>query len=593
MVASIDKTKKVVYVCSGSGCTAAKSQEIIDIMQNELLELGCDVEIIKTGCFGICSKGPMMVTEPDGSFYVKLSTENAARIAKEHLHEGNPVKQFLYRVGRDIISLDNADFYKSQERVALKRSGKIDPKDIDAYIADNGFLALEKTFKMGASDTINLIKESGLKGRGGGGFLTGEKWEIAGLTPADKRYIICNADEGDPGSFMDRAIIEGDPFSIIEALTIAAYAVNSNQGYIYIRPEYSLAIELLKNAINLSTEKGYLGDNILGSGFDFSIEIRYGAGTFVGGEETAIINTLEGKRGVPNIRATHPSREGLFGYPTIINNVETLTNVPKIIAQGADWYRSFGSKESAGTKIFGVSGNIANIGLVEVPFGTTIRELIDMCGGIPRGRALKAVHIGGPSGGTIPASLIDTPLEYEKIRELGAMIGSGDFIVLDERKCMVHFAKFFMEFLAEESCGKCSPCRIGVMRMKEILTKICEGQASMKDLAELEELTDMVSELSMCGLGKEAPNPVTSTLKYFRDEYIAHIEGHKCQAGECEKLTTLVIENNCIGCTKCAQVCPVAAISGDPRSIHILDPEVCINCNSCVEACPVDAIRTA
>jgi len=538
--------------------------------------------------------GPIVVTQPDDCFYYRISPDDIAEIVRDHIVGGTPVDRLLYKNtdSGEAVSLFEADFYKKQQRVALSRCGIIAPEEIDDFIEYDGFKALEKALKsMSGDDVIEVIKASGLRGRGGAGFPTGTKWGFTKKAAGIKKYIVCNADEGDPGAFMDRSILEGDPLSIIEAMAIAGYAIGSDEGYIYVRAEYPLAIHRLEIAIKQALERGFLGRQILGTDFSFNVHIRYGAGAFVCGEETALISSIEGKRGAPRLRPPFPAQKGLFDCPTLINNVETFANIGKIITQGADWYRSIGTAGSPGTKVFALGGNVNNIGLVEVPMGITLHEIIyDIGGGIPGGKNFKAAQTGGPSGGCIPAEHINTPIDYESLKEIGSMMGSGGLIIMDDSKCMVGIAKFFMQFMVEESCGKCAPCRLGQVRILEILDRITEGKGELKDIKELEELAEMIKELSFCALGQTAPNPLLTTLKYFRNEYLAHIVDKKCPAGECNALLIHGITDKCIGCTKCVKTCPTGAISGKVKEKHIIDQTKCIKCSACVIICPFEAI---
>ncbi|MCL1808417.1 MAG: NADH-quinone oxidoreductase subunit NuoF [Clostridiales bacterium] len=583
-----------VYVCAGTGCTSGKSPEIIENFRQELNASGLsDVKVIMTGCFGLCSMGPIVITQPDDCFYSRVAPKDVAEIVREHIAGGKPVHRLLFKGSRgEAVSLFEADFYKKQERVVLARCGLINPEEIDDYIEHGGFAALEKALKaMSSEEVVSVIKDSGLRGRGGAGFPTGKKWEFTMNAPGSKKYVVCNADEGDPGAFMDRSVLEGDPLSVVEAMTIAGYAVGADEGYIYVRAEYPLAIHRLQVAMGQALERGFLGNNILNTGFDFNLSIRYGAGAFVCGEETALLNSIEGKKGTPRLRPPFPAVKGLFGCPTLINNVETYANICKIITSGADWFRSMGTPGSPGTKVFALGGNVNNIGLVEVPMGITLREIIyDIGGGIPDGRGFKAAQTGGPSGGCIPAEHINTPIDFESLKAIGSMMGSGGLIVMDDSKCMVGIAKFFMKFMVEESCGKCAPCRIGLVRMHEILERITGGEGEIGDLAELEELAEMVNELSFCALGQTAPNPVLTTFRYFKDEYLAHINDKKCPAGECSALLNYEVTDKCVGCTKCAKACPAAAISGKLKEKHSIDKGKCVKCGACMGACPVKSI---
>ena len=584
-----------IYVCAGTGCVSGKSLLICENFEKELKDCGrSEIKVIRTGCFGLCSMGPIVITQPDDCFYSRVNPEDVAEIVKDHIQGGTPVNRLLYKNpgSEEAVSLFEADFYKKQIRVALSRCGLIAPEEIDDYIDHDGYEALEKALKsMSKNEVVDVIKASGLRGRGGAGFPTGKKWEFTASAPGDKKYVICNADEGDPGAFMDRSILEGDPLSVIEAMTIAGYAIGSDEGYIYVRAEYPLAIHRLEIAIDQALERGFLGENILGTGFSFNVSIRYGAGAFVCGEETALISSIEGTRGAPRLRPPFPAQQGLFGCPTLINNVETFANIGKIIIKGADWFRSIGTDGSPGTKVFALGGNVNNIGLVEVPMGITLNEIVyDIGGGIPGGRSFKAAQTGGPSGGCIPAEHIDTPIDYESLKEIGSMMGSGGLIIIDDSKCMVGLAKFFMEFMVEESCGKCAPCRLGQVRMLEVLERITNGAGEPGDIKELEELAEMTKELSFCALGQTAPNPLLTTLKYFKDEYIAHIVDKRCPAGECCALLSFEITDKCIGCTKCVKACPADAISGNVKERHELDKSKCIKCGACITACPVEAI---
>ncbi len=589
-----------VLVCGGTGCTSSGSIKLIDEFENRIKEHGLEneVEIVKTGCFGLCALGPVVIVYPEGAFYSMVKVEDVAEIVEEHLLKGRIVQRLLYEEsvheGSDEIkSLNEVDFYKKQHRVALRNCGVINPEKIEEYIGRDGYRALNKALKeMTPQEIIDEIKNSGLRGRGGGGFPTGLKWQFAANSVDDQKYVCCNADEGDPGAFMDRSVLEGDPHAVIEAMTIAGYAIGSNQGYIYIRAEYPIAVQRLQIAINQAREYGLLGKNIFESGFDFDLEIRLGAGAFVCGEETALMTSIEGKRGEPRPRPPFPAVKGLFGKPTLLNNVETYANIPRIILEGADTFASIGTEKSKGTKVFALGGKIHNTGLVEVPMGTTLREIIeDIGGGIPNGKKFKAAQTGGPSGGCIPAELIDTPIDYDSLTAIGSMMGSGGLIVMDEDNCMVDIAKFFLEFTVDESCGKCTPCRIGTKRLLEILNKITDGNGTMEDLERLESLAEAIKAGSLCGLGQTAPNPVLSTLKYFRHEYEAHIVDKTCPAHVCKGVAKYEIDaDKCKGCGLCAKQCPVGAISGEVKSPFSIDADKCIKCGACMDKCPFKAI---
>jgi len=589
-----------ILVCGGTGCTSSGSQLIIDALEKEIknAELESEVQVVRTGCFGLCALGPIMIIYPEGTFYSMVKEEDIPEIISEHLLKGRIVTRLVYdeTVTNDgIKSLKDTDFYKKQQRVALKNCGVINPENIEEYIAYDGYAALGKVLtEMTPEDVIDTIMESGLRGRGGGGFSTGLKWKLARtiVPDADQKYVCCNADEGDPGAFMDRSVLEGDPHALLEAMAIAGYAIGSTQGYVYVRAEYPIAVERLQIAINQAKEYGLLGDNIFESGFSFDVDIRLGAGAFVCGEETALMTSIEGHRGEPRPRPPFPAEKGLFQKPTILNNVETYANIPQIILKGADWFASMGTEKSKGTKVFALGGKINNTGLVEVPMGTTLREIVEeIGGGIPDGKKFKAAQTGGPSGGCIPAQHLDIEIDYDNLIAIGSMMGSGGLIVMDEDNCMVDIAKFFLEFTVEESCGKCTPCRIGTKRMYELLTKITEGNATMEDLDKLEELCYHIKENSLCGLGQTAPNPVLSTLKFFREEYIAHIVDKTCPAGVCKSLLSFEIDKKkCIGCTACTMVCPTAAISGTVKNPHVIDKSKCIKCGACMEKCRFNAI---
>ena len=587
-----------VLVCGGTGCTSSGSVKIIEEFERELAATGLteEVKVVKTGCFGLCALGPVVIVYPEGSFYSRVKAEDVKEIVDEHLLKGRIVKRLLYTetVAEDKIkSLDQTDFYKKQMRVALRNCGVIDPEDINEYIAYDGYQALGRVLtEMTPDDVIEILKTSGLRGRGGAGFPTWLKWNFAKAQPAGQKYVCCNADEGDPGAFMDRSVLEGDPHAVLEAMTIAGSTIGSNQGYIYVRAEYPIAVKRLEIAINQSREMGFLGKDIFGSGFDFDIELRLGAGAFVCGEETALMTSIEGHRGEPRPRPPFPAVKGLFGKPSILNNVETWANIPQIILKGPEWFASMGTEKSKGTKVFALGGKIHNTGLVEVPMGTTLREIIEeIGGGIPNGKKFKAAQTGGPSGGCIPASLIDTEIDYDNLLAIGSMMGSGGLIVMDEDNCMVDIAKFFLEFTVDESCGKCTPCRIGTKRLYEMLDKITRGNATLEDLDKMEELCYYIKENALCGLGQTAPNPVLSTLRYFRDEYIAHVVDKRCPAGVCKHLLQYRIEKEkCKGCTLCARQCPVGAISGSVKNPHVIDQTKCIKCGACMEKCKFGAI---
>ncbi|MBE6930333.1 MAG: NADH-quinone oxidoreductase subunit NuoF [Ruminococcaceae bacterium] len=588
-----------VLVCGGTGCTSSGSQQVINTLEAEIKKNGLEEEIkvIRTGCFGLCAVGPIMIVYPEGSFYSRVSADDIPEIVTEHLLKGRPVKRLLYEEtvdGDNIKSLNHTNFYFKQNRVALRNCGVINPENIDEYIAYNGYEALGKCLTEYTPDeVIQIVLDSGLRGRGGAGFPTGLKWKFAsGNRGQVQKYVCCNADEGDPGAFMDRSVLEGDPHSVLEAMAIAGYAIGANQGYIYVRAEYPIAVARLEIAIKQAREYGLLGKNIFGTDFSFDIELRLGAGAFVCGEETALMTSIEGKRGEPRPRPPFPAVKGLFGQPTILNNVETYANIPQIILKGAAWFAGMGTEKSKGTKVFALGGKIHNVGLVEVPMGTTLREVVEeIGGGVPNGKKFKAAQTGGPSGGCIPAHLIDTPLDYESMAAIGSIVGSGGLIVMDEDNCMVDIAKFFLEFTMDESCGKCTPCRIGTKRLYELLDKITKGQGTMEDLDKMEELCNYIKANSLCGLGQTAPNPVLSTLRYFRDEYIAHVQDKTCPAGVCKDLLSYeIIADKCKGCTACARNCPVSAISGKVKEAHVIDKTKCIKCGACVEKCKFGAI---
>ena len=598
--------KYTVLVCGGTGCTSSHSTEIVDKLNEEIKRCGIDkdVQVILTGCFGLCALGPIMIVYPEGCFYSMVDIKNVPQIVEEHLLNGNPIRSLLYdeTVEEDgsIKSLNETDFYKKQIRVALRNCGVVDPEDIDEYIAVDGYQALAKVLTEYTPDeVIKIVSDSGLRGRGGGGFPTGRKWALCAPNKADQKYVVCNADEGDPGAFMDRSVLEGDPHCLIEAMAIAGYAIGATQGYVYVRAEYPIAVNRLDKAIKDARAAGLLGKNIFGLGFDFDMDIRLGAGAFVCGEETALMTSIEGNRGEPRPRPPYPAVKGLFGRPTVENNVETFANIPQIILRGADWFASMGTEKSKGTKVFALGGKIKHTGLVEIPMGTTLDEIInEIGGGIPGGKKFKAAQTGGPSGGCIPASLINTEVDYDNLVSLGCMMGSGGLIVMDEDTCMVDMAKFFLEFTVEESCGKCTPCRVGTRRLLEILDKITSGKGTLEDIDRLEELCNYIKQNSLCGLGQTAPNPVLSTLNFFKDEYIAHVVDKKCPAGVCKDLLSFTIDKDkCIGCGKCAKNCPVDAIvktdyvaPSHKLASYTIDTAKCIKCGACLAGCKFGAI---
>lgn len=598
LVAKRSGYKKHIHVCGGTGCHAAHSKSL-DVNLKEIIHdkgLSEEVRVVTTGCFGFCEKGPIVQVLPDNTFYTEVKPTDAREIIDEHIVKGNKVDRLFYTdpsTNEQISNSDEMGFYKKQMRIALRNCGAINPEDISDYIENDGYTALSKTLSQdNAQHTIDIIKKSGLRGRGGGGFPTGIKWEITSKVAADQKYVVCNADEGDPGAFMDRAILEGDPHSIIEAMAICGFCIGASKGLVYIRAEYPLAITRLKKAINQAREFGLLGNDILGTGFKFDIELRFGAGAFVCGEETALIHSMEGLRGEPTFKPPFPSVSGYKGKPTNVNNVETFANIPAIIINGAEWFAGIGTKNSKGTKVFALAGKINNVGLIEVPMGITLREIIyEIGGGIKDGKKFKAIQTGGPSGGCLTEKHLDTPIDYDNLLEAGSMMGSGGMIVLDEEDCMVSVAKFYLDFIVEESCGKCTPCRIGNKRLYEILEKITQGKGTMEDLERLKNLSNVIKDTSLCGLGQTSPNPVLSTLQNFWDEYLEHVNDKKCRAGQCKALLHYYIEEDmCVGCTACKRSCPVNAITGDKKQLHIINQEICIKCGACEEKCAFDAI---
>ncbi|MFQ9227675.1 MAG: NADH-quinone oxidoreductase subunit NuoF [Enterococcus avium] len=590
--------EKEILICAGTGCISSKSGEFVNALKEELAknELTNKVNIVKTGCFGLCAQGPIVIIYPEAVFYHQVQPKHAKKIVSDHLINGKLVEKLLYHDSdtKEIINkLMDTPFYHKQKRVALRNCGRINPEKIEEYFDFDGYQALATVVnEYSRDDVLSLLETSGLRGRGGAGFPTFMKWSFAKASQSDQKYVICNADEGDPGAFMDRSVLEGDPHAIIEAMAIAGYTIGANQGYIYVRAEYPIAVNRLRIAIKQAREKGLLGKNIFGSGFSFDLDLRLGAGAFVCGEETALLESIEGHRGEPRPRPPFPAVKGLFGKPTIVNNVETLANIPQIILKGPEWFASFGTEKSKGTKVFALGGKIQNTGLVEIPMGTTLREIVeDIGGGIPAGKKFKAAQTGGPSGGCIPAEHYDVPIDYENLKKIGSMMGSGGLIVMDEDNCMVDIAKFFLEFTVEESCGKCVPCRVGTKRLLEILEKITLGKATLDDLDRMEELCHHIQENSLCGLGQTAPNPVLSTLRYFREEYEAHVLERRCPSGVCKNLIQYrILPDKCTGCRACAKGCPVSAISGEVKQAHEIDQSICTKCGLCIDTCRYDAI---
>ena len=591
--------RKEVIVCGGTGCMSSGNDKILENLQNKVKELGLESEIriVKTGCVGFCEKGPIVKIMPDNTFYAEVTPDDVDEIVAKDLITNETVKKLLYKdpiTKETIQNSDQINFYKKQRKIALRNCGSINPEDIDDYIYHQGYKALEKAVRMTSQEVVDIIKDSGLRGRGGGGFSTGLKWQFALNNKSDQKYVVCNADEGDPGAFMDRAILEGDPHSIVEAMAICGYAIGANKGLVYIRAEYPLAVKILQMAIKAAKERGLLGENIFNSGFNFDIEIKYGAGAFVCGEETALIHSMEGKRGEPTTKPPFPAESGYWGKPTNVNNVETFANIPFIINDEEGVFKNMGTKSSPGTKVFALAGKINNIGLIEIPMGTTLREVIyEIGGGIKGGKAFKAVQTGGPSGGCLTAKDLDTPIDFDTLKEKGSMMGSGGMIVMDEDDCMVSVSKFYLDFTVDESCGKCTPCRIGNLRLLELLEKITSGNGTEEDLDKLQELSHVIKDTSLCGLGQTAPNPVLSTMHNFWDEYVAHVRDKKCPSGKCTDLVRYMINEKCIGCTACSRVCPVSCISGQVKVRHEINQNACIKCGACYSTCKFSAIDRA